>query len=211
MIPFLISDANSLYSAAIMIILGLGLIEGVAALIGFSVASTLDDILPFDLDADADLDVSGGLTSILGWLCLHKLPFLVWLTICLTAFGVCGLAINYVSHFVISVPIPSWIVFVLALLFAVFSCHFIGDILARLVPKSESAAIYSDEFKGRVARITVGKASLGNPAEAVFTDDFGQKHYVLVQPMSDELEFLSGRQVVLVEKSNAIWNAIAFD
>lgn len=204
MLSFFMADSNLLYSSALLFVICLALLEGVGLLIGLSLASALDDILPIDIDADVALS-SGGLSAILGWLYLHRLPFLVWLLLFLCSFGIAGLSINYVT------ALSSLISFPLALIAAVFSCRFLGKKIATIMPKNESSAVSFHSFSGKVATITVGKARKGNAAEAVFQDEFNQKHYLLVEPEHSNQEFIQGTQVVLIEKRQHSWLAIKFD
>jgi len=203
MIAFFSADFNLLYSSSILFVLCLGLLEGVGLLVGLSFASALDDLLPLDLDIDTELS-SGGLNAIIGWLYLHRLPFLVWLLLFLSSFGIAGLSINYLS------VLPSLISFPIALVIAIFSCRILGKKIATIMPKNESSAISSNSFSGKVATITVGKASKGNAAEAVLQDEFNQKHYLLVEPEEQDQEFIQGTQVVLIEKLQHSWLAIEF-
>lgn len=172
---------------------------------GLSLMGALDDALPFDLDIDADTDISGSaLTGVIGWLYLHRLPFLVWLVLFLTSFGIAGIFINAI------IVLPTLFSLPLALIITVFSCRFLGKRIAKIMPKNESSAVSSDSFAGKVATITIGNARKGSPAEAVLRDDFQQKHYVLVEPEEVEQVFAQGSQVLLIEKLSKSWLAVPF-
>lgn len=203
MFSFFIADYNLLYSSALLFVLFLALLEGVGLVLGLSIANVLDDILPIEMDVDVSLS-SGGLSAVLGWLYLHRLPFLVWLLLFLTSFGIAGLSINHV------IVLPSLVSFPVALVLAMFSCRILGKQIARIMPTNESSATSSQSFSGKIATITVGQASKGNAAEAVLQDDFNQKHYLLVEPENEGQEFKQGTQVVLVEKLHHSWSAIEF-
>lgn len=204
MFSFFIADFNLLYSAALLFVMFLALLEGVGLLIGLSLASALEDIFPIELDTDVTLS-SGGLSSILGWLYLHRLPFLIWLILFLTSFGIIGLSINYVF------TLPTLISFPITLFMTLFSCRFLGKKIAIIMPKNESSAISSYSFSGEVATITIGKGTKGNATEAVLHDKFKQKHYVLVEPEKEGQIFLPGEKVLLVEKGPNSWLAVAFE
>ncbi len=202
---FLMADFNLLYSCALFFVIGLALLEGLGLLIGLSLASALDDLLSIDLDVDANVTLSsGGLSALLGWLYVFRLPFLVWLLLFLTSFGIAGLSVNYI------VALPTLLSFPIALVIAIFSCRILGKQIATIMPKNESSAISSNSFSGKVATITVGKARKGSAAEAVLHDEFNQKHYLLVEPEQQGQEFVQGTQVVLVEKIKSSWLAIEF-
>lgn len=205
MFSFFMADFNLLYSSSLFFVACLALLEGVGLLIGLSLTNALDDLLPIDLDVDADLTLSdGGLSVVLGWLYLHRLPFLVWMLLFLTSFGIAGLSINYMW------PLPTLLSFPIALVIAIFSCRILGKRIASIMPKNESSATSYHSFSGKIATITVGKARKGNAAEAVLHDEFNQKHYLLVEPEQQGQEFDKGTQVVLVEKIQHSWLAIEF-
>lgn len=203
MISFFSADFNLLYSCSILFVLCLALLEGAGLLIGLSIANALDDLLPLDLDIETELSATG-LNAIIGWLYLHRLPFLVWLLLFLTSFGMAGLSINYIY------ALPSLISFPIAFIIAIFSCRLLGRQIAIIMPKNESSAISSNSFAGKVATVTLGKARKGNAAEAMWQDEFNQKHYLLVEPEEEGQEFTQGTQVLLIEKLQNSWLAVKF-
>lgn len=210
MIEFLLLTENSTYLTALMIVLGLGVIEGVGLLIGLSAMSVLDDLFNFDVDTDATVNMEGGATALLGWLCLDKLPVLVWLVLVLTSFGLSGLTLNFVSGLTLGGFIPSLIGIPVAITSAALITSRFGRVLAKVMPKNESSAITQDSFTGRLAMITVGTAKVGQPAEAVFKDNYEQKHYVMVEPLREEESFNQGEQVVLMDKGETFWTATKY-
>ncbi len=205
MLAFFVADFNLPYSLALAIVIGLALIEGAGLLIGLSLISLFDDLIPIDLDVDANADLpSGGLTAFLGWLYFNQLPFLVWLLLFLTCFGVAGLTLNYIVNLTLIISLP------VTLLLAILASRFLGKHIAQIIPKNESSASSSTSFAGKLATITIGKASKGNAAEAVLHDEFNQKHYVMVEPEQEQQVFEQGTQVVLIEKQQNSWIAIEF-
>ncbi|WP_026339261.1 OB-fold-containig protein [Psychromonas ossibalaenae] len=205
MLAFFLADFNLPYSSALAIVLGLAFIEGAGLIIGLSLGSLLDDLLPMDLDINADPNLpAGGLTAVLGWLYLKQLPFLVWLLLFLSGFGIAGLTLNFIINLPLFLSLP------FALLAAVFISRLLGRQIARIIPKNESSALSNTSFSGKLATITIGRASKGNAAEAVLHDEFNQKHYVMVEPEQESLVFEQGTQVVLIEKLKSSWTAVEF-
>lgn len=213
MMQFLFSDLNTAYSIALGIVISLAILEGVGMLIGLSVMNMLDQISPIDINVDFNVEstlTTGGLTPLLGWLCLNRLPLLVWLILFLTCFGMTGLSINFMLINTFSIIVPAWLSYSVSFIFACFLTRLIGKPLARLLPKNESSAISKDSFKGLIATITIGKAKIDSPSEASVIDRFSQKHYLMVAPENNHEEFTQGDQVVLVEKLDKYWLAIKF-
>ena len=206
MINFLLSDINFAFTVCLFIVAGLALLEGVAVLVGASIMSMLDDMIDIDIDVDSDVS-SSGLTSFLGWLCLNKLPMLVWLVLILTSFALTGISYNYfvVSQF--NFEFLTWLSKPVALFGACVLTHYFGDAIAKVMPKNESSAVSAEGFAGKLATITIGTASKGNAAEAMLKDEFNQKHYVMVEPDNHDQQFQQGTTVVLMEKAANVWLA----
>lgn len=203
MFAFFVADFNLIYSLTLALVLGLAVIEGIGLLLGLSLANLLDDILPLDLDLDIEVP-SGGVTAILGWLYLNRLPFLIWLVLLLSSFGIFGLSLNYITPQPLLTSLP------ITLVAALFITRYLSKIIVKIIPKNESSALSVTSFSGKVATITIGRASKGNAAEAVFHDEFKQKHYVLVEPEADDEIFEQGCKVLLIEKQAKSWLAIKY-
>lgn len=204
LIEFFLSDLNIIYSVSLAIVFGLALLEGVALLIGASVMSILDDLIDIDVDTEVS---TNGLTSLLGWLCLNKLPMLVWLILILTSFSISGLVYNYTVANTLNLTVLFWFSKPIAVFGALMLTHYFGNAIAKIIPKNESSAVTTDSFAGKVATITLGKASKGNAAEAVLKDEYNQKHYVMVEPEDEMSCFNQGTAVVLMEKTANCWIA----
>ncbi|QOL26201.1 DUF1449 family protein [Thalassotalea sp. LPB0316] len=209
MLDFLFLDFNTLYTVALVIVAVIGLLEGLGILLGISLVNLFDDLLPIDINLDADISQTG-LSKLLSWLCINKLPVLVWLIVILTSFSIAGLSLNYFSIQFSDEVLPKWLAFVLASASSIFLTKWLAKPLARLMPKNESSAVSVDSLNGLIGTVTLGKASKNNPAEAVVQDSFNQKHYVLVAPELDGQIFNQGEQIILVEKTENHWLAIPF-
>tara|TARA_B110000116_G_C16739944_1_gene538002 strand:- start:158 stop:799 length:642 start_codon:yes stop_codon:yes gene_type:complete len=212
MIEFIFADINIGFAIALCTVFVLAILEGVGMLIGLSMVNLLDHISPIDLDIAIDADLpAGGLTPLLGWLCLNRLPLLIWLVLFLTSFGITGYTLNYILLTNFTANLSEFLIYGLSLILSLYATHHIGVPLSRLLPKNESSAISNNSFTGLIATITIGTAKKDSPAEASLTDCFNQKHYVLVTPDNDNEEFNQGQQVVLVEKKESLWLAIKFN
>lgn len=207
---FLVEQPNLPYTIAFACVLALGVFEALALLIGLSMLSALDQWVPTDVDYDADASV-GGLTGIAGWLCLNRLPLLIWFVLALTSFAVTGYLTNFISLSVAAMLLPQLFTLPIAIVGSAFACRYLGRVLADHLPKNESTAISLDDLSGYVGTITLGCAMKGMPSEAVVRDKHQQKHYVLVEPEISGVEFASGTQVVLLRREGRVWSATRFD
>ena len=207
---FLVEQPNLPYTIAFACVLVLGVFEALALLIGLSMMSALDQWVPADVEYDADISGSG-LTGIAGWLCLNRLPLLIWFVLALTSFAIAGYLVNYISLIVSATLLPQLFTLPIAIVGSALSCRYLGRVLADLLPKNESTAISLDDLSGYVGTITLGCAIKGMPSEAVVRDKHQQKHYVLVEPETSGIEFASGTQVVLLKREGRVWSATRFD
>lgn len=205
---FLMASANMPYTIALTILVALGIFELIAMIMGLSLISTLDSWLPIDSDINVDAD---GITGILGWLCLNRLPLLIWFVLALSSFIISGYTANFVSFKFTQDLLPQIISIPIAVILTLLSCRYFGNVIANLLPKNETSAISIDTLSSCVGTITIGCARKGSPTEAVVRDQFQQKHYVLVEPDIADIEFNQGDQVVLLARKNNVWSATRFD
>nr|WP_181006167.1 YqiJ family protein [Shewanella insulae] len=200
---------NLPYSLAMALVILLGLVEGLSMVFGLSLFGLLDDLSPMEMDADVDTDVSG-VTGVAGWLCLDRLPLLIWLVLALTSFAIAGFGINYLAQSFYG-HLPSPLGVSLAILLGALSCRFLGARLANLLPKNESSAVSVDDLSGLVGVVTLGCARKGFPSEAVVKDIYQQKHYVLVEPELAGEAFSQGTSVVLLNRNGQVWSVVQFN
>jgi hypothetical protein len=211
MLEFFFSDINTPYTVAMGIVLTFALIEGIGLLVGLSLLELLDNISPIDLDIDTSSPLHGGrISSLLNWLCLSKLPMLIWLIIALTHFSMIGFAINYISLTTLQWQPTLFITFLITAIGALIMTHFIGSAFAQIRQKNETYAVSTSTFIGKWAKVTIGTATKGKPAEAVLTDNFNQNHYLMVEPEYEEEHLTQGSQIVIVQKLATSWLAIKF-
>lgn len=212
MIEFFLASENTLYTVAVALVLGLGLLEGLGLLLGWSVVAIFDNISPFELDFEVDTNAAevstGGLTQILGWLCLNRLPLLIWIVLFLCCFAITGYLTNYTIYSILGMLFPPLIIVPAVFIVALFITGRLGHKIANIMPQNESSAVSTSSFAGCVATITTGTARYGSPAEASLIDDFKHKHYLMVEPIDQEVEFPQGSEVVLVQKNQSAWQVV---
>ena len=203
MTDVLLSPANFWFSIALIAVFFVFILELISTVFGVSLIGLGDDF--------AEVDGEGFLnTSLANWLNINKVPFLIFLIVLLTFFGLSGLIINGVTVSLFNVSLPASGSVPLALVVALLVTARAASIISRLLPSVESSAVNSDDFIGSVAEITIGRASRGNPAEAKFTDHYSQPHFVLVEPFEEEELFAQGERVILVKKNQHSWLATRY-
>jgi hypothetical protein len=208
MTAFLVADGNLPFTTALVLMLAIGALEAVSMLAGATLSGAIENLVPTDLVAEAP-DVDGGsLAQLLGWLRVGQVPVLMLLVIFLTAFGLIGLTLQAVVGTVLPFLLPGWVASLPAFVLALPTMRATGGLIARIIPRDETDAVSEESFIGRVATVTLGRATSGSPAQARLRDQHGQTHYVMVEPDEPDETFETGRQVILVRRQGAVFRAI---
>ena len=205
MLDVLLSDANFWFSIALATVAILFIIEIVGLVFGISMVGLLDDMPNSNIDVESSSILSFG-----SWLNLDRVPLLIWLVVLLTIFGLLGFVTNFATQSIANITLPVWVSLPFAAVVGTLLTSKVSVIIAAVIPKFQTSAIQSEDFIGAVAHITIGIASKGNPAEAKFTDDYSQPHYVLVEPFEDNELFKQGERVILVKKTTRSWLATRY-
>lgn len=227
----LFSAGMAPFTIALMLLAAIALIELIGMAFGLGVSGLVDEALPdFDLNADVDADAdliepgtsldvdgpvdpggpsAGPFYQLLAWLCVGKVPILILLASFLMGFGITGLILQNASLSLLGAMLPAWLIAIPSFLAALPVTRQLGLLLARVMPKERTDAVSRESFVGRAATIIRGTAKIDAPAEAKLKDAFGYTHYVLVVPAEADSVLVEGASVLLVEKSGAVFNAIA--
>lgn len=200
---FLLAGPNVVFVAALVLMVLVGVAEAVGLGGGLAIDADIDADLDMDLDADA-----GGGPSLLAWLNVGRLPFLMLLVVFLFSFGVTGLVGQSVAQALTGRLITGFIAAPVALLVALPVTRVFAQGVAMIMPKDETTAVSRDSLIGRVAVITTGSASQGSAAQGRTRDQHGQSHYLMIEPdLADEV-FEQGASVLIVRRAGATYYAI---
>lgn len=230
MFDFLLAVQTMPFTTAIAVMLMIAMLEGVGLLLGAGLSSLLESILPDMPDADIEIDMvdSSGDTSLsaadldapgnpgpfvrfLGWLHVGRVPVLILLVVLLTSFGLIGLTIQNISLVVTGYMLPAFLVVLPAFILALPTVRWTATGLAAIMPRDETEAVSKNNFVGRMATLTQGNASKGEPAQAKLTDKFGKSHYVQIEPDNAEDKFDQGQTVLITSQNGHIFLAIQSD
>ena len=211
---------NLPFAVALLIMVGLGLIEGIGAMLGLGLSGLLDSLLPdLDLDLDVDLDADldgpdiaapGLFQQLLGWFHIGRVPVLILFIFFLLSFGLLGLFVQATADSVLGTMLPTWMAAIPVFIVSLLCVRIFGSVLARIMPKEETDAVSSKTFIGRVAIVVTGTARTGHPAQAKLRDEHGHTHYVMVEPDvdGDDTDYPTGTDVLLVSQAGAVFRAI---
>ena len=208
---FLLSSATAPFTFALALLFGLLALEVVAALVGGTILgfgadagagpdfdAGLDGSLDADLDADPDLteaepgvgEPAGGLSALLG---LGQAPFMVWLAMLLTGFGLTGLAVQTVA----GSTLPAVLAAIPAGAAGLVLARQASAAFARLLPKTETTALETRQLGRTRGVVTQGTATRGRPAEVRITDRHGNVHYLRAEPAHDGDAIAQGTEVIV--------------
>lgn len=183
----LFDEATWLFTAAIGVVLGLAVVEGVG------LSGWAGHGMPGD-GAEADV-------GWLGWLHLGRVPLTILLILFLSTFGLAGFTAQMVARQLSGQFLPLPLAAVGALGLALVAVRTLGGGLARILPRDETYAVSLDELAGRIATVVTGTARPGRPAQARVRDALGHNHYVMVEPDNADAAFPAGSEVLLVRRA----------
>ena len=181
---------------ALVLLIILAVIEGMALLLGFSLSGWLDELIPEPPAGEG----AGFFDAWLGWLHVGKVPVLIIFAILLTAFSVLGFVLNGLVQALFGFYLPSFVAAVAAFCGALPVVRISAAAIARLVPYDESSAEPLENLVGHVAVIINGTARKGYPAQARVKNAHGRTLYVHVEPDGEDVSLNSGESVLLVKQ-----------
>lgn len=192
---FVLAAASWPFTCAVLLLIGITLIEGLGLLAGMSFSGWLDHLIP-----EIAPDVAGLSDSWLGWLHVGRVPLLVLLVVLLTAFAAIGYLLNILALALLGRYLPALLSAPLAFIGALPVLRGCGATLARLIPMDESSAEPLAKLVGQVATIINGTARLNYPAQARVKNSHDQTLYIHVEPDHPEMQFVTGESILLVRQ-----------
>ncbi|MCQ8129398.1 YqiJ family protein [Methylomonas rivi] len=180
------------FTAALVLVLLIGIIESVAVLSGLTLSGWLDTLFIDSLPGATD--------SWLGWLHVGRVPILVLLVTWLTAFSMIGMSFNALAYGLFELYLHPLLSVPAALVFSLPLVRLAGAGLAKILPKDETSAVLLETLVGRTAVVINGTARANYPAEAKTKNEQGQTFYVRVEPEQDSQTFSAGQSVLLIKQ-----------
>jgi Protein of unknown function (DUF1449) len=190
------------FGIGFVLIVCIGLVEGLGMLFALSPSNLLDAHLP-EIDGDAGLD------RVLGWLHLGKVPALVLLLFFLSGYTVFGYGLQLVAKSLLGAYLPATVAGLLAVPVGLTTVRALGALIAHIIPRDETSVVSEQSLVGRVGVISAGHARRGLAAQARVKDSYGRTHYLMVEPDVDDEVFNEGAQVLIVRKVGAFYRCIA--
>jgi hypothetical protein len=187
------------FSVAMLLMMGIGAIEGIGIFMAASPSALIEHYFDFDHP-----DIDGAL----GWLHVGKVPLLVLMVLFLMGFAVAGYLIQVFWHNLFGAYLPSLIAALPAAFAGLGNVRMSGGVLARIIPKDETAAVSEQTLIGRAGVVVTGTARQGMAAEVKVKDQHGNPHYLMLEPDVAGEEFEQGTVVLIVKKQGAFYRGI---
>ena len=200
--------SNIVFSISLSLMLMFAALECILLFLGGGSQSVFDQLLPEDTSL-SELHPAQDpslFTKVFDWLYLGKLPIFIWLIIFLSTYGLSGLILQGLFERITGYLLSGWLISPACLFLCMPIVRFNAKMAEKIMPKEETTAIHIEELIGRTGTIILGDARINSPAQAKVQDQFGQTHYVLVEPAADEV-LPQGQNVVLVEKTRVGFQA----
>lgn len=189
MIDQLLAPENLFFSAALLLMLLIGVVQAMG------IVGDIDGGDIGDHDADA-----GAAEALLAWAGIGRVPFLMWLVVFLAFFGTLGLGLQQLLTALTGGPATNLLMVPATAAAALPPTGAAARVIARVFPSIETTAIDREELIGTRATITVGTATPGNPAPAKCIDRHGHPHQIMVEPDSADQRFQTGETALLLVK-----------
>lgn len=142
-------------------------------------------------------------STVLGWLGIGKVPFLIWLACVLMAFGLSGMALQLILRDVLQIVLPAGLATIPSGVFALWFARGFGAAFARLLPKNETEALSETGLGRRRGVVSQGTAARGRPAEVRVMDGYGNAHYLRAEPLNDQEQISQGTEVLVIRDRRA--------
>ena len=174
---------------------------------GSGLSDVVEGMFP-DLDADVpDADDVSMPSQFLSWLRSGRVPMLMVFAVFLGVFGAGGLLLQHLVATLFGAPLQVGIASLTMLPLSLPLVKMAAALLARMMPRDETAVISREDLVGRIAVIVTGHARKGFPAQAKLRDEFRTTHYVMVEPDEDGIELRQGEEVALMARRGAVYVA----
>ena len=203
---------TEIFGIAIALMVLLGVLEVISMLAG-GISDWLDNLLPDSLTetahAEVELDVAdaGIFVRFLSWLYVGRIPVLMLMVVFLAVYGLTGYLFQTAFATVFGSYLNGTLAAVIVWFLSLPLVRVTASGLYKIMPKDETTAVSQESLIGRVGTVVLGEARVGNAAQVRVKDAYGQQHYVMVEPDSEDV-LKQGDAVLLVSLDRNTFKAI---
>ena len=203
---------TEIFGIAIALMVLLGVLEVISMLAG-GISDWLDNLLPDSLTetahAEVGLDVvdAGIFVRFLSWLYVGRIPVLMLMVVFLAVYGLTGYLFQTAFATVFGSYLNGTLAAVIVWFLSLPLVRLTVGGLYKIMPKDETTAVSQESLIGRIGTVVLGEARAGSAAQVRVKDVYGQRHYVMAEPDSDEV-LKQGDAVLLVSLEGNTFKAI---
>ena len=203
---------TEIFGIAIALMGLLGVFEIISMLAG-GISDWLDNLLPDSLTetahAEVGLDVvdAGIFVRFLSWLYVGRIPVLMLMVVFLAVYGLTGYLFQTAFATVFGSYLNGTLAAVIVWFISLPLVRVTASGLYKIMPKDETTAVLQESLIGRVGTVVLGEARVGNAAQVRVKDAYGQQHYVMAEPDSEDV-LKQGDAVLLVSLNGNTFKAI---
>ena len=129
-----------------------------------------------------------------------KAPFVLRLSAFLLVFGISGILMQHLATSLVGAPIAWWMAAPVAAIPALWLGRRISQVLASVLPQTETAATRVQFLGGLRGVVSQGTARRGSPAEVRIHDRHGNIHHLRCEPLRDEDVIPEGAEVLTLRR-----------
>lgn len=203
---------TEIFGIAIALMVLLGVLEVISMLAG-GISDWLDNLLPDSLTETAHAEVGLGVADagifvrFLSWLYVGRIPVLMLMVVFLAVYGLTGYLFQTAFTTVFGSYLNGTLAAVIVWFLSLPLVRVTASGLYKIMPKDETTAVSQESLIGRVGTVVLGEARVGNAAQVRVKDAYGQQHYVMVEPDSEDV-LKQGDAVLLVSLDGNTFKAI---
>jgi hypothetical protein len=161
------------------------------------IEAALDRLGAIDLAQTPEPDASGTALDVPG---RGKPPFVLRLAAFLLVFGISGILIQHLAGSMTGAPMAWWLAAPIAAIPALWLGNRISQVLASVLPQTETAATRLQFLGGLRGVVSQGTARRGSPAEVRLRDRHDNIHHIRCEPLRDEDVILEGTEVLTLRR-----------
>jgi len=194
---------TEIFGIAIVLMVLLGVLEVISMLAG-GISDWLETA-----HAEVGLDAAdaGVFVRFLSWLYVGRVPVLMLMVVFLAVYGLTGYLFQTTFAAVFGSYLNGWLAAVAVWFLSLPLVRLTAGGLYKIMPKDETTAVSQESLIGRIGTVVLGEARAGSAAQVRVKDVYGQQHYVMAEPDSDEV-LKQGDAVLLVSLEGNTFKAI---
>jgi membrane protein implicated in regulation of membrane protease activity len=191
------------FSVVFLVFLAISLLEIIMVFTGAGSEFGLD------LSADIEIPDTSSHSTILDWLGLGRVPFLISLAGFLLFVSVAGIFVQTLALQTVGFAMPWPITLTGCVILGVPAVRLLNHGLGRVWPRDvESSAASTETFIGHEAEVVLGPVASEEPGQIKFRDAGGTTHHAMAYSDRSDEQYRAGELVLVVGRRGAFYTVI---